>query len=135
MRTRNCDRATTLGRLGKAEQFLEQAEVLIAQASDPADAADAYVTLCVHAGIAAADAICCNALGLHARGESHHEAVQLLKSVRPGGTELGGALEILLGFKSRVGYSSEPVSAEIRKRSGRQATKLVSAARERVTRA
>lgn len=102
--------------------------------ADPVDAGDAYVSLCVLAGIAAADAICCEALGVHAQGESHNDAVQLLKTVSPGGGELGNALGILLGFKSRAGYAAEPVTAEMRKRSGRQASKLVSAARERVVR-
>lgn len=134
MRTRPCDPGMALGRLRKAEQFLEQAEVLQDLAGDPADVGDAYVSLCVLAGIAAADAICCQALGEHAQAESHQEAVQLLTTVRPGGTELGNALAILLGFKSRASYAAQPVTAEMQKRSGRQASKLVSAARARVTR-
>jgi hypothetical protein len=32
----------------------------------------------VHAGVAAADVICCIALGKHAIGEDHHEARDLL---------------------------------------------------------
>ena len=131
MRSRPCDRATALGRLRKAKHFLEQAE-LLRELTIEGESGDAYVSLCVLAGIAAADAICCDALGLHAQGKSHHEAVQLLKSVRPGGTELGNALGVLLGFKSRAAYAAAAVPEEMHKRSGRQAKKLVSAAQERV---
>jgi len=43
------------GRMAKAKQFVDAAETVEALADDPNDVADAYVTLCVHAGIAAAD--------------------------------------------------------------------------------
>lgn len=42
---------------------------------------DAYVPLCVHAGIAASDVVCCAKLGEHAQGENHDEAVGLLAPV------------------------------------------------------
>jgi hypothetical protein len=69
-RTRPCDAAVTSGRLRKAEQFLEAAETIREFADDEHNVADAYVTLCVHAAIAAADVICCNELGRHAVGEN-----------------------------------------------------------------
>jgi hypothetical protein len=74
-RTRVCDDAVTAGRLRKAEQFVDAAETVREFADDELDVADAYVTLCVHAGIAAADVICCVSLGVHAVGESHSEAL------------------------------------------------------------
>lgn len=49
------------------------------------EVADAYVTLCVHAGIAAPDVICCASLGEHAQGENHSEAIG------PENTAAGGA--------------------------------------------
>jgi hypothetical protein len=60
---RKCDEATIQGRLRKAEQFMEGADTIREFADDEGDIGDAYVTLCVHAGIAAADVICCIALG------------------------------------------------------------------------
>jgi hypothetical protein len=57
------------GRLRKASQFIEAATIIADQAHQEADIADALVTLCVHAGIAAADVICCARLGQHAQGE------------------------------------------------------------------
>lgn len=54
-RTRPCDDATRIGRVRKAEQFLDAAEVVRDFADDEAEVGDAFVTLCVHAGIASAD--------------------------------------------------------------------------------
>jgi hypothetical protein len=68
MRTRRCDEATARGRLREAEQFLEAAMNIRELADDEADVGDAFVTLCVHAGIAAADVLCCVALGVHCAG-------------------------------------------------------------------
>jgi hypothetical protein len=46
-------------------------------ADEDGEIADAYVTLCIHAGIAAADVICCIRIGEHATGEDHAEAVKI----------------------------------------------------------
>jgi hypothetical protein len=42
------------------------------------------VTLCVHCGVAAADVICCMALGGHVQGEDHNEAVTQLSKASSG---------------------------------------------------
>jgi hypothetical protein len=123
----------TAGRLRKAEQFVDAAETVREFADDEMDVADAHVTLCVHAGTAAADVICCVSLGMHAVGESHSEALALLESVRPDGSELAKSLRTLLGMKTRAGYAAEPVAAEDRKRAQRQTERLVRAARDRST--
>ena len=120
-----------VGRLAKAEQFFRAAETIHALADDDQEVGDAYVTLCVHAGIAAADAICCAALQEHAQGESHVEAIKLMKRVRPDGDELANALEALLATKTRAGYSAQAVTVEQRKRAERSAQKLLRAARDR----
>lgn len=132
-RTRTCDEVITAGRLRKAQQFLEAAETIREFAEDEHDVGDADVTLCVHAGIAAADVICCIALGVHALGEDHNEALTLLGRVRPDGAELTRALGILLGMKTRAGYSALAVTAESRKRAQRQTERLVRAARDHRT--
>ena len=119
-------------RLRKARQFFDAAETIREFAEHEADVGDAFVTLCVHAGIAAADALCIRALGEHARGESHAEAVQLLKRVRPDGAALGNTLNALLGMKTRAAYSAEPVNTEMRTRARRGADRLPTAARDRV---
>ncbi|MGD0454085.1 MAG: hypothetical protein ABSB69_10855 [Solirubrobacteraceae bacterium] len=45
-RLRKCDESTIAGRLAKAEQFLEGAEIIREFAADEQDIADVYVTLC-----------------------------------------------------------------------------------------
>jgi len=127
-----CSRADALGRLTKAEQFYGAAEDIRALANEESDIGDAYVTLCVHAGIAAADAICCIELGEHSQGQNHHEAVQLIKKVSRDGKLLSHSLGTLLRFKTRAGYSARPVNADIRKRSQDAAQRLLTAARDRV---
>jgi hypothetical protein len=131
-RTRRCDDALTRGRLRKADQFWEAAELTRELADDEADIGDAYVTLCIHAGIAAADVVSCVALGEHAVGQDHNEALALIGRVRPDGPELAKALAALLGMKTRAGYSASPVSAADRKRARRQARRLLQAARDRL---
>lgn len=130
-RTKPCDAATAAGRLSKAEQFFEAAETIRDFADDEYEVGDAYVTLCVHAGIAAADVICCIELKEHAQGEDHHQALALLKRVRPGGADLAKSLAPLLGMKTQAGYSHRPVTNDNRKRAQRHAERLVRAARDR----
>jgi hypothetical protein len=69
VRTKECSASVVEGRLDKASQFMDAAETIREFADEEAEIADAYVTLCVLAGIAAADVICCSRLGRHARGE------------------------------------------------------------------
>ncbi len=114
------------GRLAKATQFQSVAEDVLELAAVHTGVADAAVTLFVHAGIAAADAICAAALGKYARGQDHGEAVGLLNSVDP---ESARALNTLLGMKTRAGYGHTPVSGAQLARAERAARQLVDRAR------
>jgi acetyl-CoA carboxylase carboxyltransferase component len=114
------------GRLRKAERFMDAAGVIHELADTDEDAADAYVTLCVHAGIAASDVICCTSLGGHAQGESHSDAVDLLKDAD---VDASRYLRALLGLKTKSGYSHMPVTPAEARRAGRAATSLVEKAR------
>ena len=129
-RTRKCDQSIIDGRLRKAIQFADAAETIREFADDEADIGDAYVTLSVHAGIAAADVLCCVSLGEHAQGDDHDAAAGLLERV-PGGKELARSLRVLLGMKTRAGYDARPVSATDRTRAAPATERLVRAARER----
>lgn len=128
---RKADAATIAGRLRKAEQFMEGADTIRDLADDERDIGDAYVTLCIHAGIAAADVICSIALGEHAQGDDHNAAVSHLSKVRPDGRNLSDSLRALLMMKTRAGYSHEHVGSNDRKRAGRAAAKLLAEARQR----
>lgn len=130
-RIRDCDEGTAAGRFRKALQFQDAAETIREFANDEAEIGDAFVTLCVHAGIAASDAICCTSLGHYAQGDDHNQAVAELAKVRPDGQELGNDLRGLLQMKHRAEYGPIPVTAEQRKRAWRRAERLVEAARLR----
>jgi hypothetical protein len=112
-RTKPCNEALVAGRRRKAVQFFEAAETIRDLTDDEDDVGDVYVTLCVHAGIAAADVLCCRALGRYPAGENHNEAIAELKKV---GKQHASDLRVLLGMKTRAGYSSAPVNADQRKR-------------------
>ncbi len=127
-RTKQCDAATRAGRLMKARQFLDAARIIETLADEAGDVADAYVTLCVHAGIAAADVICCARLGRHSRGDDHGSAVALLDRVSP---DAAKHLRALLAMKTKAGYTALPVSGSEHARARRAAGALVEAA-ERV---
>jgi hypothetical protein len=130
-RIRRCGEGTAAGRLRKAEQFREAAKTIRDLADDEADVGDAFVTLCVHAGIAASDTICCEVLGHHVQGDDHGMAIAELSNVWPDGKELGGDLSALLRMKSQAEYGPIPVTVEQRKRAWRRAERLVEAARLR----
>lgn len=103
----------------RAKNFLAAADLIRDFVDEPADA---YVTLCVHAGIAASDVICCLRLKEHAQGENHGDAVALLGKADPASAK---HLTALSAMKALAGYSHVPTGAEDVKRAGRAADALV----------
>lgn len=120
-RTVPADKGVRDGRFAKAQQFLQVADDA-RDLSDGADISDACVTLYVHAGIAAADALCARALGKYSRGQDHQEAVTLLASVDK---DASNSLRVLLGMKTRAGYGHDPMSESKLVRAERAARSLV----------
>lgn len=119
-----CTSATRRVRLRKALQFADAADA-VADLGD--DVGDAYVTLLVHAGIAAADVLCCARLGEHAVGENHTDAVALLAKVD---RKVADDLRTLLGLKTKAGYSHQATSKSDRMRAERATGRLVRAAND-----
>lgn len=126
MRTRPCSTTITQGRLDKANQFIIAAETIRDIADQDDEVADAFVTLCVHAGIAASDVICCSSLGRHAQGDSHEEAATLLASAD---RDAAKHLRTLLRLKTKAGYGHTPATIEEVKKANRAADALVEKAR------
>lgn len=116
MRTGPADPAFRAGRLAKAHQFASVAREALQLADEASDVGDAFGTLAVHAGIAAADVVCGARLGRYSKSENHNEAAALLGSADPG---LVKHLRVLLRLKTAAGYSSTPVSASDLKRAER----------------
>lgn len=127
VRAKHCDAATRAGRLASARQFMNAAHTIETLADEAVDVADAYVTLCVHAGIAAADVICCVRLGTHSGGEDHGSAIGLLEQASRDNAK---HLRALLGMKTKAEYTAIPVSGSERTRAGRAASALVEAAEQ-----
>lgn len=121
-RTRKCTGQVSAGRLAKAVEFLDSAELL---ADDPSSR-NAAASLFVEAGIAAADVICCRRLGEHAQGQDHNDAVLLLARADP---DLATCLRTLLTNKSKISYSSQMLPSSEFKKVQRAATQLTAAAR------
>jgi hypothetical protein len=84
----------------------------------------------VLAGIAAADAACCNALGESSRGPDHRDASSLLRQITPGGDTAANDFERLVGLKDKAHYSFLNVSGQDRKAAIRRAEQLVDFARD-----
>jgi hypothetical protein len=124
-KTIRCDKARAEGRLAKAKEFLQAAQLVKRNADGP-DLRDAGTTLLIHAGIAASDVLCCRRLGVHARGENHAAAVELVGQVE---AAFATDLSFLLGLKTQAGYDARPVSGQQLKKALRAAERLVEAAR------
>lgn len=106
----------------KAHAFLDAADLIADGAKGDVEISDVYVTLCVHAGIAASDVICCARLGEHAQGDDHNDAVTLLSTADKDSAK---HLRMLLNIKSKAGYSHRQATANDAKRAGRAAAALV----------
>jgi hypothetical protein len=125
MAEKKCTAAVRAGRLKKAREFRLATDLLEESTSGQDDLADAYVTMCVHAGIAAADVICCRRLNVHHQGENHEEAVTMLGRVD---RRLAGDLATLLRKKTAAGYGDRVSSAADRKQAKRAMERLVDSA-------
>jgi hypothetical protein len=101
-RTQRCGAPQAEARSRRAERFLEAAE-LIRDETDP-DFLSAAAALAVLAGIAAANAACCKALGRRSRSDNHHDAERLLGEITPGGREAANALRRLIDLKDEAHY-------------------------------
>jgi hypothetical protein len=122
-RTQPCTPEQAHKRLVDARTFLELAEL----AGEDADLTSFNVAAAnaALAGIAAADAACCFALGERSRGDDHRDANELVAQVSPGGREAANALRRLLALKNDAEYGLTGVSRAKRDTALRQAGRLV----------
>lgn len=117
-RTQSCGRAEARTRLAQAKKFLEVAE-LVATEREIDESASVAAALAVLAGIAAADAACCAALGRRSRSQDHRDATALIAEIA-GGSKAGAALGRLLDVKDTAQYglinlSGQQLSAAVRR--------------------
>jgi hypothetical protein len=102
-RTQPCGRPEARTRLEQAEAFVLAAELVLDDTTALANPGVA-AALAILAGIAASDAACCARLRRRSRGQAHEEAVTLLETVEPGGTEMAKDLKRLLQKKDSASY-------------------------------
>ena len=114
-RSQRCSPDDARNRYSHAIKFLEVAEIAAGEHEQDPEYATVAVSLAVLAGIAAADAACCKALGERSRSQDHHDAEVLLKRVS-GGEDAAKQLHQLLSLKDEAHYGFFDVSAtELRK--------------------
>jgi hypothetical protein len=122
-RTQTCGEDDARGRLRDARAQIALAE--LAGVDSTAEEKKAAASCAVLAGIAAADAACCKALGQRSRSPNHRDAVALVRRVAPGGAEAARQLERLLGLKDQAQYGFEDVGGQKAQAALRQARALV----------
>ena len=122
------NRADALLRLRDAREFHDVGSTV--RATKP----KAAITLFVHAGIAASDALCGMNLGEYWRGDSHVGATNLLGDVTPDGKELARLLRALLGMKDESQYSTRTFNNSEAVRAERASLALIVAAETRAAR-
>ena len=76
MRTKPVEKHFYLNYLKKAEEFLQQTEKAIED-----EKWNVAVSLTIHSGICAADALCVFYLGVRSSGEGHEEVIQLINKL------------------------------------------------------
>src|SRR3954447_6823187 len=123
-RTQDCSKGQARNRLGHAGKFLEVAEMTAGEAGD-VEYGSAAAALAVLAGIAAADAACCAALGRRSRGQDHRQAAKLVEQVEPGGPRAAKSLRRLLSLKDEAQYGVFDVGGGDLQAAIRQAKTLV----------
>lgn len=126
-RTQTCSEAQARTRLEHARKFLDAADLM---AGEDGDYASAAASLTVLAGIAAADAACCKALGRRSRGQDHRQAEELVSQVEPGGKQAVNSLRRLFNLKDEAHYGLFDIGGRDLRAALRQATSLVTFAED-----
>jgi hypothetical protein len=122
-RTQSCGRLEAENRLRDARAHLQVAE--LPGSGSPAAELKAAISSAVLAGIAAADAACCQRLGHRSRSQDHRDAVSLVRNLAPGGGDAAKRLERLLAMKDESRYGFGDVGAQKHERALRHAGALV----------
>jgi hypothetical protein len=103
-RVQRCDEAQARLRLDQAKTFLDVAELVADEADASIEYGSVAASVAVLAGIAAADAACCRALGKRSRSDDHRDAEKLLGEIPRGGKRAGRQLRRLVDLKDSAQY-------------------------------
>jgi uncharacterized protein (UPF0332 family) len=101
MRTRKIERHFYLNYLKKAEDFLNECQKAIENKNW-----NSAVSLAIHSGICAADALCIFSLGERSAGESHEELIKLINRINMKDMDIKKRqLSNLISIKNSAEYS------------------------------
>ena len=125
-KTANCGAEDGKRRASAASVYLEMAE--LASADGTPAGLNVAAGNAVLAAIAASDALCCIRLGRRSRAQAHADAVELLKTVLPGGPDLAKDLARVLSVKDEAHYGTTFLSKPALTATMRAAGRLVTAA-------
>lgn len=128
-RSQSCSAQEARSRRSHARKFLEVAEIAANEQDQDPEFASAAASLAVLAGIAAADAACCRALGERSRSQDHHDAEKILRRVT-GGSAAARQLRDLINLKDSAHYGFLDVSRTELKQALRRARALLGFADE-----
>ena len=124
-RTQACGAPQARQRLAQARSYLDVA-ALTADENDPnLEYAGVAASVAILAGIAAADAACCQVLGRRSRSETTTMPRSSSPRSRPEGKKLRGQLRQLIDIKDTAHYGFISVTAAQLKRALRQAQHLI----------
>ena len=131
-RTERCGESEARKRLRDAEEFLRAAEAEAEKSSQ--EAINVAANLLVSAGIAAADAACCKALGKRSRSQNPREGGALLRLIAQGGNAASNSFDRLIAQKDLTDYGFANVGRSQFVMLQRQATALVKFAATTISR-
>jgi hypothetical protein len=120
-----CSARDARSRRSHARKFLEVAEIAAGEQDQDSEFASVAASLAVLAGIAAADASCCRALGERSRSADHHDAESLLRQISPGGPAAARNLQKLIDLKDAAHYGFFDISRPELRKALRQARSLL----------
>ncbi|HEY5943355.1 MAG TPA: hypothetical protein VIT89_10920 [Solirubrobacterales bacterium] len=124
-RTQACGVPQARQRLAQARSYMDVARLTADERDPNLEYAAVAASVAILAGIAAADAACCQALGRRSRSDNHHDAEALLAEITPGGKEAAKHLRQLIDIKDTAHYGFLSITAAQLKRALRQAQHLV----------
>lgn len=128
-RTQDCGRGEARTRLRQARLYLEVAQLVTTD--EPGEEATVATGNAVLAGIAAADAICCEVAGQRYRGDDHRGAVDHLEQVTGDG-DLAATLRDLVDLQDAGHHGLRDVQLSRARSAVRKAAQLVEEAARRV---
>lgn len=124
LRTRPVSGAQVRGYAGKAVEFADAAAGVL-----DAGKTIAAISLAIHAGISAADAVCGARLGRRAAGDDHDPVLALLTQAGPDGIEVLRELRRLLPLKTQTEYEPDAIAVPVARRAVQRAQRCAAVAK------